>query len=114
MSSPKRALSGYKAVWLFALFDLPVDSEENRRQYVRFRKRLLEYGFSMLQYSVYARYFSSEEASETYRQRLKAMIPPQGQVRLLSITDRQFGKMEVFEGKIRQVVEKPPTQLLLF
>lgn len=108
------ALSGYSSVWIFAMFDLPVDSKEARRQYTRFRKTLLRNGFTMLQYSVYARHFVSEESSRSHRERIQSALPPAGQVRLLSVTDRQFGKMEVFYGKKRAKVEDPPLQLMLF
>lgn len=107
-------LSEYRAMWLFAMFDLPVDTREARRQYTRFRKALLKEGFSMLQFSVYARYCPSEEASAGYRGRVRGVLPPDGQVRLLAVTDRQFGKMEVFHGKNRAPTEDPPAQIMLF
>ena len=101
-------------MWLFAIFDLPVKTQANRREYTRFRKVLLREGFCMLQYSVYARYCRSEEATQAYRKHLEGCLPPQGQIRLLSVTDRQFGKMEVFFGKKRAATEDPPAQLMLF
>lgn len=101
-------------MWLFAMFDLPVKTADDKRRYVRFRKLLLCAGFSKLQYSVYARYFPSEEASEAHRSALREGMPPHGQVRLMSVTDRQFGKMEIFFGKLPREPEKGPQQLLLF
>lgn len=101
-------------MWLFAMFDLPVDTPSARRAYAQFRKLLLSEGFCMLQYSVYARYCPSEEASVAYRNRIRAGLPEHGQVRLLAVTDRQFGKMEVFFGAKRKPTEDPPTQLMLF
>ncbi len=109
-----RNLSGYSAMWLFAMFDLPVDTRNARREYTRFRKALLAQGFTMLQFSVYARYCPSEEASGAHRGRVHLTLPPHGQVRLLSVTDHQFGKMEVFFGKAREPVEDPPVQLMFF
>jgi CRISPR-associated protein Cas2 len=100
-------------MWLFVMFDLPVDDTKARRHYTRFRARLLAQGFSMLQYSIYARYCPSEEASLAYRRRLRTVLPPEGQVRLLSVTDRQFGKMEVFLAASRKRPEKPPEQFVL-
>ncbi|MGQ9652288.1 MAG: CRISPR-associated endonuclease Cas2 [Phycisphaerae bacterium] len=107
-------LSGYRPMWLFAMFDLPVTTPTARRQYAQFRNALLKEGFSMLQFSVYARYCPSEEATEVYRRHIRAVLPPEGQVRLLSVTDRQFGKMEVYFGKKRKATEDPPVQLMLF
>lgn len=101
-------------MWLFALFDLPVDTKQRRREYAQFRKLLIKEGFSMLQFSVYARYSVSEEALEGVHNRIQCGLPSQGQVRLLAVTDHQFGKMEVFYGKKRKPTESPPPQLRLF
>lgn len=101
-------------MWLFAMFDLPVDKPELRKEYSQFRKALLKEGFTMLQYSVYVHYVASEEAEEVFRRRVREELPSHGQVRLVSITDRQFGKMEIFVGKKREKTEDPPHQLMLF
>ena len=101
-------------MWLFAMFDLPVDEKELRREYAQFRNGLLKAGFSMLQYSVYAHYVASEESEESLRRRVHMSLPSHGQVRLISITDRQFEKMEVYVGKKRKAAEDPPMQLMLF
>lgn len=106
--------SELRAVWLFAMFDLPVDSKERRRAYTRFRNNLLKMGFTMLQYSVYCRYCPDEDSSKPYRKHIRAVLPADGQVRLVSVTDRQFGKMEVFFGKNRAPTEDPPAQMMLF
>jgi CRISPR-associated protein Cas2 len=101
-------------MWLFTMFDLPVDTKKARKEYTRFRKALISQGFLMLQFSVYARYCASEEAGQVHRNHIHGILPPDGQVRLMSITDRQFGKMEVFYGKLRQEAEQAPQQLMLF
>ncbi len=107
-------LSEYRGVWLFAMFDLPVVSKEDRRRYTQFRTLLLKLGFEMMQYSVYARYFPSEEASQVHKKRIKKGLPPAGQVRLVTITDKQFGKMDIFLGKKAASTEEPPDQMMLF
>jgi CRISPR-associated protein Cas2 len=107
-------LSAYRIMWLFAMFDLPVETKENRREYAQFRKKLLANGFTMLQYSVYAKHIPSEEAGEALRGVVRAALPPHGQVRVLAVTDHQFGKMEVYYGRKRRAVEEPPLQISLF
>lgn len=64
MQQQRFELSGYKGMWLFAMFDLPTDTTEDIRNYTRFRKTLLQLGFDMLQFSVYARYCADEDASK--------------------------------------------------
>ena len=106
--------SGYRVMWLFAMFDLPVETKAHRREYAQFRKKLLGAGFTMLQYSVYAKHLPSEEAAESLRAGVRAALPPHGQVRLVAITDHQFGKMDVFYGRKRRRVEPAPMQIAMF
>lgn len=40
---------------LMIMFDLPVDTAVDRKQYRQFRKNLINEGFVMIQYSVYVR-----------------------------------------------------------
>ena len=114
MPERRFALSGYRAMWPFAMFDLPVHDKNLRREYTQFRKALLRRGFTMLQYSVYAHYLPSEDADETLRRHVHAALPSHGQVRLISVTDRQYEKMEVYFGRRRTPVEDPPQQLAFF
>jgi CRISPR-associated protein Cas2 len=101
-------------MWLMAMFDLPVKTKADRREYTRFRHALIRSGFTMLQFSVYARYLPSEEASATYRKIVRAALPPGGEVRLVAITDHQYGKMEVYFQRKRKASERAPSQLGLF
>ena len=101
-------------MWAFVFFDLPVIEKVQRKRYTRFRKLLLREGFLQMQYSVYARYFSTEKKGEPTRALIRGAIPADGHVRLLSVTDRQFSKMENFVGKTRLDDEEPDGQCLLF
>jgi len=101
-------------MWLFVLFDLPMKNKQERRAYTIFRKELIKGGFSQLQFSVYARYFDCADASNREASQIQKMLPSHGQVRILAVTDIQFGKMKVFHGKNRSQTEKPPDQILLF
>ena len=107
-------LSGYRAVWIFAMFDLPTDTVKARKNYTRFRKNLLKDGFSMVQYSVYVRHCASEENARVHYHRVEKFLPPEGEVRLIKITDKQFERMEVFWGKLRKPTPQQPKQLELF
>ena len=114
MSHRDLNLSGYKGMWLFAMFDLPVTTKTERRRYSCFRNLLLREGFTMLQFSIYARYCASEETGTAFREHIRRHLPGKGHVRLLMVTDRQFGKMDVYHGKKDQSPEQPPPQLMLF
>ena len=41
-------------------------------------------------------------------------VPPDGEVRLMQFTDKQFERMEIFLGKRRTKTEKAPAQLEMF
>jgi CRISPR-associated protein Cas2 len=56
------------------MFDLPVETLENKRDYTRFRKALLKDGFMMLQFSIYARNLPSEEAADAHRSTIRSVI----------------------------------------
>lgn len=96
------------------MFDLPVTTKKAKREYSRFRKLLLKRGFIMLQYSVYARFCSSEDISKVYQREIALNLPPEGQIRVMLITDKQFGKMKCYYGEKRKQVEQKPSQLCLF
>ena len=101
-------------MWMVAMFDLPVVTKEEKRNYTRFRKRLQNEGFMRMQYSVYISFCTGEDEAKNLRKRVRAYLPPDGEVRLITITDRQFGKMEVYWERKRESPEKPPQQLMLF
>ena len=101
-------------MWLMVMFDLPVVTAEEKRQYSRFRKYLLREGFLQLQFSVYARFSASRENAQKYYRYIQSAVPPGGRVRLLMVTDKQFGDMVSLYGTKLEDVEKKPEQLLLF
>jgi CRISPR-associated protein Cas2 len=106
--------SAYQAMWLVAMFDLPVGTTDDRRAYTQFRNHLIHEGFSMLQYSVYARYCRSEHSAEQSIAMVKPALPPHGQVRFLMVTEKQFAKMRSYVGKKPLSEEKTPEQLMFF
>ena len=104
---------GYRTVWLIVLFDLPTATSEERTDYRHFREFLLDDGFMMLQFSVYARHCASAENADVHMRRVHDSLPPDGEVRVTSMTDKQFSRMSVFHGKLRRATERPPEQVLL-
>lgn len=101
-------------MWLVVMFDLPVDTKAARREYAQFRKKLLRDGFARMQFSVYMRHCASEENAEVHFRRVDAAIPPDGEVRIITITDKQFERMQIYWGKRRKQPEQAPAQLALF
>lgn len=107
-------LSGYRWMWVIAMFDLPTATREERHRYAVFRKRLLKDGFAKMQFSVYIRHAASRENAEVHMARVERAVPVEGEVRVIAITDKQFERMRVFWGKYRKPTVRPPAQLELF
>jgi CRISPR-associated protein Cas2 len=105
---------GFNSMWLIVLFDLPTETSQQRKEYTKFRTHLLKSGFTMMQYSVYIRHSASEENTESHINRVRSVLPPRGEVRILRLTDKQYGKMEVFYGAKRAATEKAALQLQFF
>ena len=68
----------------------------------------------MLQYSVYVRHHPSRENAEVFKNYVREIVPSLGGVKLLLVTDKQFGLMESFTGGKQEPPPETPEQLLLF
>ncbi len=101
----------YRNMWVMVFFDLPTDSKKEKKAYVNFRKILMKDGFSMFQFSIYLRHCSSRENMKVHVNRIKNALPSRGKVGILSITDKQFEMMEIFEGKSKVTDFKEPPQM---
>jgi len=86
-------LSGYRILWLIAIFDLPVTTKSERKKASEFRNNLLDFGFHMVQFSVYMKSVASKEQAKSVVNRIKRKTPYYGNVKILTITDKQFGNI---------------------
>ncbi len=107
-------LSEYRIMWILVFFDLPTETKKERKAYAKFRKDLINDGFTMFQFSIYLRHCASKENAEVHIQRVKNCLPNLGQIGILCITDKQFGNMELFHSKKSTAVSTPYQQLELF
>ncbi len=100
---------------VLVFFDLPTTSQQARSDAAKFRNNLLKSGYSMLQFSVYARLCHSLEVAQRHKSNLQGFLPPSGQVRVMLVTEKQFTRMEFLVGQ-PTIQEKKHTsrQLLLF
>ena len=106
--------SEYRIMWVLVFFDLPTDTKKERKNAALFRKRLIEDGFVMFQFSIYMRHCPSSENAQAYINRVKSFLPDLGQVGILCITDKQFDNIEVFTGSKTVQTKSQPMQLELF
>lgn len=107
-------LNGYRLMWIFVMFDLPVTTKAQSRAATKFRQFLLDEGFEKSQFSVYARFCNGKEQFETYLRRIEQSLPARGDVHILTFTDKQYENIVRFSGQRRRRPRKNPDQLALF
>ena len=97
-------------------FDLPVGTKQERKRATQFRKFLLDDGYDMIQFSVYARPCVTFARQQTHLRRLELNVPPEGSVRAIFVTRAQWERAYSIVGKPAKVApaEKIPTQMLLW
>ncbi|WP_243206958.1 CRISPR-associated endonuclease Cas2 [Lentihominibacter hominis] len=98
---------------LLCMFDLPVETGDEKRSYRIFRKNLIKEGFIMLQYSVYMRTCPNREYAHALEKRLKKYIPANGNIRLVSITEKQYEDMIFLVGSKQATEEAVGTERMV-
>ena len=86
------------------MFDLPVVTATERREYTRFRKYLVKNGFLMMQESVYTKLVPNDSAARWTVENLKKNKPVEGLVQALMVTEKQFSKIECIIGSVQSDV----------
>lgn len=100
---------------MLVMFDLPVVTRAERRAYTVFRRFLLNDGYDMIQFSVYGRILNGNDAENKHMKRLIDNLPPDGSVRCLSVTEKQFASMKLLVGlPLFQEKAVKASQMLLF
>ncbi|MDR1498152.1 MAG: CRISPR-associated endonuclease Cas2 [Puniceicoccales bacterium] len=102
--------------WIMVMFDLPVMTDGERKAASQFRKQLLDTGYLMIQFSVYARPCVSYESMDTQIRNLEKIVPAAGNVRVMFFTDQQWARSYTvtgpnYEQGNRSVAPKMPRQI---
>lgn len=80
-------------------FDLPSVTSIEKKSYTRFRKFLIRSGFIMMQESVYCKLALNSTAANIVMESVRKNKPQEGIVQMLSITEKQFSKIEYVVGE---------------
>lgn len=88
----------YRFMRIIVMFDLPVVSVHDRREYSKFRKYLTKNGFIMMQESVYCKLVHNSTMADFVIENMKKNKPEKGLVQVLKVTEKQFGRMEYIVG----------------
>lgn len=89
----------YRFMRTIVFFDLPTLSLEDKKQYRKFRKFLIEEGFFMMQESVYSKLSLNQINVRTIKDRIEKAKPESGIVQILTVTEKQFQSMEYLVGE---------------
>ena len=98
---------------VMVMSDLPVGTGDQRREYARFRKFLIKSGFLMVQESVYCKLALNGTAATAIIENVRKNKPKEGLVQLLSITEKQYAKMEYIIGQANSNVLDTDERLVI-
>ena len=89
----------FRYMRVMVMFDLPVGTSDERRQYSVFRKYLIKSGFCMMQESIYCKIAVNSTMADTIVNNIRKNKPKYGLVQVLKITEKQSASMEFIVGK---------------
>ncbi len=84
---------------ILVFFDLPTETLEDRRNYRHFRNFLMSSGYIMLQESVYVKLALNKTVVDSSVAAIRNHKPPKGDVQILTVTEKQFARMEYIVGQ---------------
>ncbi|MDO5015328.1 MAG: CRISPR-associated endonuclease Cas2 [Clostridia bacterium] len=94
-------------------FDLPIKTNEDKRNYRHFRKILIKNGFIMMQKSVYCKLMTTPSVENSIKRLIRENKPPDGIVQMLTVTEKQFSKMEFVIGSYKNDVIDNDNRLVI-
>ena len=89
---------------ILVMFDLPVGTESERKNYRLFRKYLIKSGFLMLQESVYCKIAQNTTVADAIIANVRKNGPDDGMVQVIKITEKQYSRMEYIVGESKSDV----------
>lgn len=98
---------------ILVMFDLPVSTAIERREYARFRKYLIKSGFLMMQESIYCKLSPNSTLADAVIENVKKNKPEAGLVQILRITEKQYAKMEFIVGEGKSEVLSSDERLVI-
>ena len=98
---------------VLVLFDLPVLTGDQRREYARFRKFLLKSGFLMLQESVYCKLALNTTVVNGIVDQIHKNKQEEGLIQLLTVTEKQYAKMDLIVGNVKSEVLNTDERLVI-
>ena len=104
----------YRYMRVIVFFDLPTLTSQDRREYTRFRKYLIKGGFLMMQESVYTKMALNKTVADAVVESVRKNKPPKGLVQMMTVTEKQFNRMEYVCGEFTSDVLCSDERLVIF
>lgn len=98
---------------ILVMFDLPVITSAERKEYAKFRKYLIKSGFLMMQESVYCKLSPNSTLADAAIENVRKNKPEKGLVQVLKVTEKQYAKMEYIVGEGRTEVLSSDDRLVV-
>ncbi len=98
---------------VIVFFDLPVLTYQQRKEYTKFRKFLLRSGFMMMQESVYCKLALNGTVVRGIVDNVHKNSPKEGLVQLLTVTEKQYAKMDFIIGEVKSEVLDSDERLVI-
>ena len=80
-------------------FDLPSVTKGDKKNHSKFVKEIKKMGFIMMQESVYVKLSLNDVVALQTISRVEKILPPSGNVSTLTITEKQFSKINHMIGE---------------
>lgn len=103
----------YRFMRILVMFDLPVITSAERKEYAKFRKYLIKAGFLMMQESVYCKLTPNSTLADAAIENVRKNKPEKGLVQVLKVTEKQYAKMEYIVGEGRTEVLSSDDRLVV-
>ncbi len=94
----------FRYMRVMVLFDLPMTTSTDIRNYTKFRKSLIKMGFIMFQESIYTKLVLNQTSINALKYQIKNITPSYGFVTVLVLTEKQFNNMEIYGKKKAQAI----------
>lgn len=103
----------FRIMRMIIMFDLPMETSKDKRNYRKFRKFLIENGYSMMQYSIYSKIILNRSVLNYQKLKIYENAPPKGYVDSLVVTEKQYVNMETIVGDAARTNQETSTARMI-
>lgn len=94
-------------------FDLPNVYLRDKKNYIKFRKYLINEGFIMMQESVYSKIVLNSQQSGLLINRIRKNAPKKGIIQVMTITEKQYSQIEYIIGETQNKIIDTEDKLIV-